>query len=61
MSAGSDSASQDAENVGSVYFPGGAIGTPMTYMVDGRQYVAVTVGGSPVPELVVLSHPVTVH
>ena len=37
--------------VGSVDLPGGALGTPMTYMLDGRQYVALTVGG-PVPELV---------
>ena len=47
------------EEIGSVDLPGGAIGTPMTYMVDGRQYVALTVGGSPVPELVALTLPVT--
>ena len=46
------------EEIGSVDLPGGAIGTPMTYMVDGRQYVALTVGGSPVPELVALTLPV---
>ena len=39
------------EMVGSVDLPGGALGTPMTYMLDGRQYIALTVGG-PVPELV---------
>ena len=33
--------------VGSVDLPIGAIGTPMTYMVDGRQYIALTVGGGP--------------
>ncbi len=33
------------ELVGSVDLPGGAIGTPMTYMHAGRQYVAVTIGG----------------
>ena len=27
--------------------PTGAIGTPMTYMVDGRQYIAVAIGGRP--------------
>ena len=31
----------------SVDLPSGAIGTPMTYMLDGRQYVALTVGGGP--------------
>lgn len=33
--------------VGSIDLPSGAIGTPMTYMVDGRQYIALTVGGGP--------------
>ena len=27
--------------------PGGAIGTPMTYLWEGRQYIALTVGGGP--------------
>ena len=31
----------------SIDLPSGAIGTPMTYMVDGRQYIALTVGGGP--------------
>ena len=31
--------------VASVDLPSGAIGTPMTYMLDGRQYIALTVGG----------------
>ena len=35
------------EIVGSVDLPAGAIGTPMTYMADGRQYIGVTVGGGP--------------
>jgi hypothetical protein len=29
---------------------GGALGTPVTYMLDGRQHIALTVGGT-VPEL----------
>ena len=29
----------------SLDLPGGALGTPMTYLVDGRQYLAITVGG----------------
>ena len=36
--------------------PGGAIGTPMTYLLDGRQYVALTVGGE-VPSLVAFALP----
>jgi quinoprotein glucose dehydrogenase len=43
--------------VASVDLPLGAIGAPMTYMVDGRQYIAVTVGGDPVPELIALTLP----
>ena len=34
-------------DLGSVDLPAGAIGTPMTYMVDGRQYIALTVGNGP--------------
>ena len=33
--------------VGSVDLPSGAVGTPMTYLVDDRQYIALTVGGGP--------------
>jgi quinoprotein glucose dehydrogenase len=42
--------------VGSVDLPAGAIGTPMTYMHEGAQYVALTVGGV-VPELIALALP----
>ena len=42
--------------VGSVDLPGGPIGTPMTYLHEGRQYIALTVGGE-VPELVALALP----
>ena len=45
------------EELGSVDLPGGAIGAPMTYSLDGRQYIAVTVGGSRVPELIALALP----
>ena len=31
----------------SVDLPAGAIGTPLTYMVDARQYIALTVGRGP--------------
>ncbi len=40
----------------SVDLPGGAIGTPMTYMLDRRQYIALTVGGD-APALVAFSLP----
>ena len=45
------------DEVASVDLPSGAIGAPMTYMIDGRQYIAVTIGGSPYPELIVLTLP----
>ncbi len=35
------------EELGSVDLPSGALGTPMTYMVDGKQYVALGIGGGP--------------
>ena len=44
------------EIVGSVDLPGGALGTPMTYMHGGKQYIALTVGGD-VPELIALALP----
>ena len=44
------------EIVGSFDLPAGAIGTPMTYMHEGTQYIALTVGGE-VPELIALSLP----
>ena len=37
----------DGTELASVDLPSGGIGTPMTYMVDGRQYIALTVGGGP--------------
>lgn len=40
--------------------PAAAIGTPMTYLVDGRQFIAVTVQGrssTDVPELIALALP----
>ena len=39
--------------VSAVDLPGGAIGTPMTYMLDGWQYIALTVGGE-TPSLIAL-------
>jgi quinoprotein glucose dehydrogenase len=45
------------EELAWVDLPRGAIGTPMTYLQDGKQYIALTVGGSPVPELIALTLP----
>jgi quinoprotein glucose dehydrogenase len=44
--------------LGSVDLPRGAIGTPMTYMLDGKQYIALTIGGTP-PELIAFTLPTT--
>ncbi len=43
--------------VASVDLGGGAIGTPMTYMLDGVQYIALTVGGEGAPGLIALALP----
>ena len=40
--------------VGSVDLPSGAIGTPMTYILDGRQYIGLTIGG---PRLIAFALP----
>ena len=34
------------KEVGAVYMPAGQTGTPMTYMVNGRQYIVVAIGGA---------------
>jgi mono/diheme cytochrome c family protein len=44
------------EELGSVDLPRGAIGTPMTYLIDGRQHIALTIGGNP-PELISFALP----
>ena len=46
--------------LGSADLPAAAIGTPMTYLVNGRQYIALTVQGpsaTALPELVALALP----
>jgi hypothetical protein len=40
-----------------VDLPSMAIGSPMTYMIADKQYIAVTIGGDPVPELIALALP----
>jgi len=47
------------KELGSVDLPGDAIGAPITYLLDGKQHIALTVNGPPgkVPELVALALP----
>jgi hypothetical protein len=42
------------EEVGFAPLPAPPIGTPMTYMVDDQQYIALTVSGNP-PQVVALT------
>lgn len=42
--------------LGRVSIPGRPIGTPMTYLLDGKQYIAVTISASP-PELIAVALP----
>jgi len=44
------------EELASVDLPNRALGTPMTYMVDGQQYIALTITSTP-PELIALALP----
>jgi quinoprotein glucose dehydrogenase len=34
---------------GAVYMPAGQSGTPMTYMLDGKQYIVVAIGNAVYP------------
>ena len=48
------------KELASVDLPGAAIGTPMTYSMSGKQYIAITVNGrtsTDVPELIAISLP----
>ena len=50
----------NGRELGSVDLPGAAIGTPMTYLVGGKQFIAITVQGrtqQDIPELVAFSLP----
>ncbi len=44
------------QELGFVNLPTGAIGTPMTYLADGKQYIALAIGGRP-PEIVAFALP----
>ena len=37
------------KDAGEVYMPAGETGTAMTYMVNGRQYIVVAIGGAGFP------------
>src|SRR2546427_9234379 len=37
------------KEVGAVYMPAPQTGSPMTYMVNGKQYIVVAVSGGPYP------------
>ncbi len=47
---------ETGEELGSLDLPTGAIGTPMTYMFEGRQYIAVAIGGRP-PQVIAFRLP----
>jgi quinoprotein glucose dehydrogenase len=36
---------KSGKELGAVYMPAGQTGTPMTYMLDGKQYIVVAIGG----------------
>ena len=45
------------EILGEIDLPLPPTGTPMTYMVDGKQYISIAVGGGPDARLVTLALP----
>ena len=47
---------ETGEELGSIDLPTGAIGTPMTYMVNGKQHIALAIGGRP-PEMISFTLP----
>jgi quinoprotein glucose dehydrogenase len=50
---------RDGAEIASVDLPGNAIGTPMTYALDGKQYIALTVANTStgIPGLIALALP----
>jgi len=51
---------KDGREVGAVFMPAPQSGSPMTYMLDGRQYIVVAVsGGSYSGEFLAFSLPST--
>ncbi len=46
------------EHIAQIALPGNATGSPITYLVGGKQYIVVPIGGASLPaELVALSLP----
>ena len=45
------------EEVGAIALPAVASGAPMSYAIDGKQYIALSIRGADVPELVVFALP----
>jgi quinoprotein glucose dehydrogenase len=46
------------KEVGEVYMPAGQTGTPMTYMLNGKQYVVLAIAGQGFPaELIAFKLP----
>ncbi len=46
------------KEMGAVYMPAGQTGTPMTYMLNGKQYIVVAIAGQQYPaELVAFRLP----
>jgi quinoprotein glucose dehydrogenase len=39
----------NGKDAGAVYMPSGQTGSPMTYMLNGRQYIVVAIGGPGYP------------
>ena len=37
------------KSVGAVYMPAGSTGTPITYTVNGKQYIVIAIGGADFP------------
>jgi quinoprotein glucose dehydrogenase len=37
------------KDAGAVYMPSGQTGSPMTYMLHGKQYIVVAIGGQGYP------------
>ena len=46
-----------SETLAEIELPGATGGLPMTYMIDGKQYIVVAVAGSGQSELVALTLP----
>lgn len=47
----------NGRELGSIDLPANASGAPMSFAIDGRQYIALSVSGQPAPELVVYALP----